>query len=545
MAEQMQVKVGVTGDTKPLKEKIKSIQADPITIKVDADTKLASSKIDTFIKNYRNKDIKLTIGADFKTVNAAVSGLDKNAAKLKKAFSDAFKGVNISKSFNASHVGTEFDKIEAQLKNLKNNYKLDWNFVSDTDSSQVIATITDVNGVAQKLYYTLHEINGQRLYVLDNVETSGIVNAQKQLEQLSKQLSTLRANIENAFVNNKIDKSQYVDLNQGLDAATANLKELSTQSNITQDSINELSESAARVKSTFSSYKSEFAKQSREDDASAKELAKDLERLDALHRSFNEWMANNPKAQSFGDLSSLQEQLNAMKQLADATKNIDHDAFTQLEQKIKTSVSSAKQFGQTGLTAFGSLTAKAKELATYLTTSMTFMYIAEGLRSVVDNVVELDSAMTELKKTTDGSAQSYSNFLTTASSIAQDVGAKVSDVVQSAAEWSRSGYGLSKVADLAKASTMYVNVSEYENVTDATTSLISTMKAFGVESSNVMTILDAFNSVGNTTATTSQGLGDAMMRSASALSVAGNSMEESIGLIVAAKQYWLYVQKCA
>ena len=495
MAEQMQVKVGVTGDTKPLKEKIKSIQADPITIKVDADTKLASSKIDTFIKNYRNKDIKLTIGADFKTVNAAVSGLDKNAAKLKKAFSDAFKGVNISKSFNASHVGTEFDKIEAQLKSLKANYKLDWNFVSDTDSSQVIATITDMNGAAQKLYYTLHEINGQRLYVLDNVETSGIVNAQKQLEQLSKQLSTLRANIENAFVNNKIDESQYTDLNKGLDAASSDLKELATQSNITQDSINELSESAARVKSTFSSYKSEFAKQSREDAASAKELAKDLERLDALHRSFNEWMANNPKAQSFGDLSSLQEQLNAMKQLADATKNIDHDAFTQLEQKIKTSVSSAKQFGQTGLTAFGSLAAKAKELATYLTTSMTFMSIAEGLRSVVDNVVELDTALTSLKKVSEGSAETYSNMITQAASIAQQTGNTISDIVNSMADWSKLGYDSSAATELARVASLYQNVGDNIDLSTATSSLISTLQGFKISANDAEAIIDKFNEV--------------------------------------------------
>ena len=71
------------------------------------------------------------------------------------------------------------------------------------------------------------------------------------------------------------------------------------------------------------------------------------------------------------------------------------------------------------------------------------------------------------------------------------------------------------------------------------------MKAYGVEAENVMSIVDKFNAVGNTTATTSAGLGDALLRSASALATAGNSIDESLGLIVAAKLYWLYVQKCA
>lgn len=60
------------------------------------------------------------------------------------------------------------------------------------------------------------------------------------------------------------------------------------------------------------------------------------------------------------------------------------------------------------------------------------------------------------------------------------------------------------------------------------------MKAFGIEAANVMTIVDRFNEVGNRFAISSKGVGDALVRSASALAAAGNSLDESIALVTAA-----------
>jgi len=60
------------------------------------------------------------------------------------------------------------------------------------------------------------------------------------------------------------------------------------------------------------------------------------------------------------------------------------------------------------------------------------------------------------------------------------------------------------------------------------------MKAFNIETQNSMQIVDMFNEVGNNFAISSTGVGDALVRSASALAGANNTLEESIGLITAA-----------
>lgn len=82
---------------------------------------------------------------------------------------------------------------------------------------------------------------------------------------------------------------------------------------------------------------------------------------------------------------------------------------------------------------------------------------------------------------------------------------------------------------------IYTNVGDsIESISDATTSIISTMKAFNIEAQNSMDIVDMFNEVGNSFAISAGGIGEALQRSASSLAAAGNTIEESIGLVVAA-----------
>lgn len=62
------------------------------------------------------------------------------------------------------------------------------------------------------------------------------------------------------------------------------------------------------------------------------------------------------------------------------------------------------------------------------------------------------------------------------------------------------------------------------------------MQAFNIEADEVNSIVDKFNEIGNNYAISSQGLGEAMQRSAAALSLAGNSLDESLALVTAANE---------
>lgn len=167
--------------------------------------------------------------------------------------------------------------------------------------------------------------------------------------------------------------------------------------------------------------------------------------------------------------------------------------------------------------------------------SQVINMVQQGLRQIYQNVVNIDSAMTELKKVTNETDNTYDAFLDDAGTRAKNLGTSISDIVTASADFARLGYNLKDAKELADAAVLYQHVGDgISSVNDASESIISTMKAFGVEAKDVTSIVDKFNEVGNNYAISSAGVGSALQRSASALHTAGNTLDQSIGMIVAA-----------
>ena len=121
-----------------------------------------------------------------------------------------------------------------------------------------------------------------------------------------------------------------------------------------------------------------------------------------------------------------------------------------------------------------------------------------ALRQIVQNSIEVDTAMTELKKVTNETNTTYSQFLDNASTRAAKLGATLSEVVNATADYARLGYDINEATTLADSALIYQNVADgIESIDDATATLISTMQGFGIEASDSMTIVDKFNHVSN------------------------------------------------
>ena len=146
---------------------------------------------------------------------------------------------------------------------------------------------------------------------------------------------------------------------------------------------------------------------------------------------------------------------------------------------------------------FSDVGTKVAELARYYT---GMSLLTEGLQQVrrgVQYVREIDLALTELKKVTDETENAYRKFLQTASQTSKVIGSTVADFTNATADFARLGYTISEAAKLAEASSIYKNVGDgIESVADASESIISTMKAFGIEAEDAMGIVDRFNEVG-------------------------------------------------
>lgn len=183
----------------------------------------------------------------------------------------------------------------------------------------------------------------------------------------------------------------------------------------------------------------------------------------------------------------------------------------------------------------GTLNGAVKGIGQYLGRAFSMWAIVGQFKQGFNAVKQIDAALTELKKVTDETEASYRNFLETASKTAGQIGSTVSDFTLASANFARLGYTMEESAKMAETAIVYKNVADgLDTVEESTESIISTMKAFGIESDNTMSIIDKFNEVGNNFSITSAGIGEALQRSASALYEAGNSIDESIALVTAA-----------
>jgi TP901 family phage tail tape measure protein len=157
-------------------------------------------------------------------------------------------------------------------------------------------------------------------------------------------------------------------------------------------------------------------------------------------------------------------------------------------------------------------------------------YIKQGIEAVK----QLDIALTELKKVTDETEEAYDKFLDTAARTSSRIGSTLTNMTNATAEFAKLGYDIATAASMAESALVYTNVGDNVDVETGSQSIISTMKAFGVEANNTMSIVDKFNEVGNNFAITTKGIGDALQVSASAMAEAGNTLDETIALTTAA-----------
>ena len=157
--------------------------------------------------------------------------------------------------------------------------------------------------------------------------------------------------------------------------------------------------------------------------------------------------------------------------------------------------------------------------------------VISSLRTMVQESIAVDTAMTELRKVTNETDSTYSTFLNNATTRSQELGATLSDIINSTADFARLGYDIFDASKLADAATVYKNVGDgIQSIEQSSQSIISTMQAFGYGADDAMSIVDKFNEIGNTEAISSGGIGDALLRSASAMKAANNTLDETVAL---------------
>ena len=262
-----------------------------------------------------------------------------------------------------------------------------------------------------------------------------------------------------------------------------------------------------------------------------KEQAASIKQISALYERLSKYLGSNSKVRS----SFYGTNIQSMMDMLGSGDSISITELQQMEERFARIRSEITQTGLAGRSLFDSLNRAYQKFGGWMLVTRSLMAAIRSIKDMVTNVRELDTAMTELRKVTDATDQEYADFFDRATVRAKQLGATVTDTINASADFARLGYTMEESADLADAALVYKNVGDgISDIGDASESVISTMKAFNIEATDAMFIVDKFNEVGNNFAISSKGVGDALLRSASAMVAANNTLDETIALITAA-----------
>lgn len=171
------------------------------------------------------------------------------------------------------------------------------------------------------------------------------------------------------------------------------------------------------------------------------------------------------------------------------------------------------------------------QMQSYLSMYVGFYGMINGVKQVASTIRELDTAYTEMRKVSDESAQSLKNFQKESFSTADSVGTTALAMQDATATWMRLGESLDDAKESAKDATVLLNVSEFDNIDEATDSLVAMSQAY--KDLDKMEIIDVLDKIGNEYSISTDQLSTALKDSAAVLKTQGNDLAESVALITA------------
>ena len=157
----------------------------------------------------------------------------------------------------------------------------------------------------------------------------------------------------------------------------------------------------------------------------------------------------------------------------------------------------------------------------------------EYLKVIPEEAVRVDTAMTQLSRSTGASASALQAYFEQAADSAQKYGVSISDLIGVTTEWNRMGYGLPDAHALAEAAALYSHITGMD-INASNEALISTVQGLQLEAGEVTQLLDMLAKTGNDLSLDPAGIGKALQESASSFRAANTELSQSVALTAGA-----------
>lgn len=172
------------------------------------------------------------------------------------------------------------------------------------------------------------------------------------------------------------------------------------------------------------------------------------------------------------------------------------------------------------------------QMQSYLSMYVGFYGMINGVKKAVSTIIELDTALVDLKKTTAMNENQLENFYYDSNNVSKQMGVTTKEIIDQASAWSRLGFSTNEAATtMAKLSSQLASISPGMSVDESQSGLVSIMKAWSIDPDQVKSeIMDPINKLGNTMALSNQDIVEGMERSAAALAAVGTSVQDGLAM---------------
>lgn len=344
--------------------------------------------------------------------------------------------------------------------------------------------------------------------------------------RLTQNLTTLETKWKESPIFNGEFQEKFNELKTSLSNVGGDPKALDEYRIKLNELTNELKRADVAYKASFSSNKSQ------------QNIKATRQNIKKLIYTIQTWQQANTKAmgkntfnggtyqvETDNMIASLKKLLNASDLTAsDLKANVDR-----INRSFRTMSSEAQAAGVNGLSFFDKIKEDALKFTSWMSLTTVISGISREAVKFYNNVVDIDTAMTELRKVTDNTNQQYAEFFDNIGQKAKDLKIDLSDLISQTAEWGKRGYSLDEAETLATNSGIYSVVGEVDNAT-AVQDLTTVMKSYNMTVDESINIVDKFNAISNKYAVSASDIGDMLSRSVSSLSVAGNTLDQAIAM---------------
>ena len=407
--------------------------------KVVVDKSAATTSLENFIKTYNNKEINLKVTANTAAAKSTISQL-KEVEKTAKSAQKAANGTS-SKNKNSNTGKTIKNETNAYDNALKSIAKLE----------KAYQKLGDKRAKLQSALST-----GSSKGLLDSVDIS---NYQKQLQVIESKMKQIevskKALSQVSGMNGKDVKetlSYANSLNLESNSIAASADGLIKQNQEAVKSYVQIQREAEKAQNTIIGFDKIGNRLNEYYNKYGAQIQKNIS-------LYNQFMTLMNKAQN-GGFASVQEA---------------NRAFAAFRMNCRQAGVEVESIGYKLERTFGARVRSA------LAGQGVYM-IQSALRDIVQNAIDVDTALTELKKVTDATDAEYAQFMDNASTRAQSLGATLKDVVSATADYARLGYDIPDATQLADSAILYLNVGDdVESMDQATKSLISTMQGLVID----------------------------------------------------------------